>query len=332
MHKYDGFLFGNGLSLNLLNQLKSYIPTNKHYLLCSTDFINAFVNNKISTKEDNKIFDLFYSSKNVSNYKNYKELKEKITEFCKTHNSDIEYHLGVDLFRKNECDYDYAFIETTYPFLYNIWHEILLEYINHLSLDYEINIFMQSVKQYLDQNSIIFTTNFDKFADDLEPKHLHGTFEHPFKKYKNLILYTVDENEFYYKCIWGWNGIGKLNFINTFRNLPMYKEFFNFDFFFENSFHINHLLLYGIGFRTSGYIGELAEDNEVYKKPAPGGIIDEHILIRLKGLQNRKQLDHITITYYSDSELFHFKKLIEHYKIENVRYSSAADFTFTTSI
>jgi len=330
VNNYDGFLFGNGLILNLLNQLKSCFPASKHYLLNSTDFLSAFASNKLSTREDNKIFDLFYGSKNISNLKNYKELKSKISEFCKTHNSDIEYHLGVDLFRKNECDYDYTFIETSYPFLYNIWHEILLEYINHLSLDYEINIFMQSVKQYLDQNAEIFTTNFDKFAEILEPKHLYGTFEHHFKRYENLVLYTVNKNEFYYKCIWGWNGIGKLNLINTFRNLPMHEECFNFDFFFKDSFHINHLLMYGIGFRTSGYIEELAEVNDTYKKPATGGIIDEHILIRLKGLQNRNQLDYITIAYYSESDLFGFKELIEHYKIENVSYSNAVDFTFTS--
>ena len=330
MHKFDGFLFGNGLSLNLLSQLKSYIHLNKHYLLSSTDFINAFVTNKISAKEDNKIFDLFYSSKSISNNKNYKEFKTKIAEFCKIYNSDIEYHLGVDLFRKNECDYDYTFIETFYPFLYNIWHEILLDYINHLSLDNKINIFMQGVKQYLDQNAIIFTTNFDKFADYLEPKHLHGSFEHPFRKYKNLVLYTVDENEFYYKCIWGWNGIGKLNLINIIRNLPKHEEFFNFDFFFRDSFHINRLLLYGIGFRPSGYIEKLAEVNDTYKKPATGGIIDEHILIRLKGLQNRKQLDNITIAYYSESDLFRYKELIEHYKLDNVSYTNAVDFAFST--
>lgn len=332
MNKYDGFLFGNGLSLNLLDQLKSYIPTNKHYLLSCTDFLSAFATNKLSTREDNKIFDLFYSSTNTANLKNLRKLKNKISEFCMTHNSDIEYHLGVDLFRENECGYDYRFIMTSYPILYNAWHDILLDYIYYLSLDSKVKIFMQSIKQYLNCNSIVFTTNFDRFADILNPKHLHGTFKRPFKDRRGIIFYQDINTDIHYKCVWGWNGIGKLNSINTYRRHPMYEKYFDFDFFFDDSFQINHLLLYGIGFKVSGYIEKLAEINNSYRQPVFGGVIDEHILLRLKGLQNKNQLEYITIAYYNDSDLVHFKDLIEYYKIENVNYLSTSDFTFTTII
>lgn len=41
---YDSILFGNGLTINLLNQLKPFIPPEYSYLLTFDGFMSAFIN------------------------------------------------------------------------------------------------------------------------------------------------------------------------------------------------------------------------------------------------------------------------------------------------
>ena len=36
---YDGILFGNGMSINLISQLRKYVPEEKQYLLNLDSFI-----------------------------------------------------------------------------------------------------------------------------------------------------------------------------------------------------------------------------------------------------------------------------------------------------
>lgn len=51
MH-YNGIMFGNGLTLNLLNQIKEFIPHEKRYLLNINDFLNHWTNNKLTAREE----------------------------------------------------------------------------------------------------------------------------------------------------------------------------------------------------------------------------------------------------------------------------------------
>lgn len=38
-YKYDGIIFGNGMTLNLFNQLKVHIPKEKQYLFSIDEFL-----------------------------------------------------------------------------------------------------------------------------------------------------------------------------------------------------------------------------------------------------------------------------------------------------
>ena len=171
-----------------------------------------------------------------------------------------------------------------------------------------------------------WTTNFDGFSDLLCPQHLHGRFVRGIKKEFELKLPDKNESEFYYKCIWGWNGIGKLGIINE---VKAYSDFFDFKFFFDKDFLVNHMLIYGISFQSAGYMAQLATSKKKYEKLSLGGVIDEHILIRIAGLQNLKQLNEVTFAYYDDREYEHYEELVSLYGIENVNYVSSRDLQFS---
>lgn len=329
MRIFDGFLFGSGLTINLLHQLQAYIPPKKHYLLNIDDFLKSFIGDKLNQREERRIYCLFYSNGSAENRKNFHRLKNTIAKYYEAHNANIEYYLGVDLFQEEKCGYSYYDVTTNFPFLYNIWHEILLEYLYYLGLDERIMTFVHNIGKYLDDKRRIFTTNFDMLAEELKPEHLHGIFVRPYRHYNDLIFRIIDDSQFLYKCIWGWNGIGKRKNFDKYKRSSGHEKFFSFDFFYSVDFHIENLLIYGLGFQKSGYMEAMADSMPKYKELSVGGIIDEHILLRLNELQNRHQLKHITFSYYSEDELKHYQELVEYFSLEQIDYVKSSEFIFS---
>lgn len=60
-----------------------------------------------------------------------------------------------------------------------------------------------------------------------------------------------------------------------------------------------------------------------------GGVIDEHILLRIKALQDMNKIDRITWCYYNDNELEYYKELCELIKLTNVKYKKSTDLCFS---
>jgi hypothetical protein len=326
--KYDGMLFGNGLLINLVAQLQPLIKSEKYYLLNIDDFLKAFIDNRISPKEEKRIFSLFYKTQDVQNLANFEKIKRAFSQYYRTHNANIEYWLGVDLFKSDTCGYDYSAIKTIFPGMYNIWHEIMIDYLYYLNLNKKIEKYENSIMSILDKDAYIFTTNFDRIFEGLKPEHLHGSFIKGYRKYQELIFAYISEESFYFKCIWGWNGIGKLNFIQSIKEITGYENYFDFDFFFDKKFYIKNLLIYGMSFQNSGYMKELSVCMPRYEKPSIGGIVDEHILSRLNGLQTQRQLEKITFAYYSDSELKHYEELAGYFDLHEVDYLRSSSLQF----
>jgi hypothetical protein len=259
-----------------------------------------------------------------------KDLKETFNQYYKTHDSNIEYWLGADLFTKEDtCEYDYPTITTFFPFLYNIWHEIMLDYLSYLGLTEKLESFEKSIMPFLEKDATIFTTNFDRLFEGLHPKHMHGSFVKDFKKLEELVFTVRSKEIFDYKCLWGWNGIGKLCEIHEIKKHPGYEKYFDFDFFFEKNLNMRNLLIYGIGFQISGYMNELSASMPKYNEPSVGGIVDEHILMRLQGMQNQGQLECITFAYYSDDAFQHYKKLSQLFGLSDVDYIKSSSLSFS---
>lgn len=323
-------LFGNGLSLNLISQLKPLIKSDKQYLLHIDDFLTAFIANQLSPREESRIFKLFYDKKDTTNLIFFKKLKEAFNQYYKAHDSNIEYWFGADLFTKEEAwEYDYPAIKTSFPFLYNIWHEIMLDYLSYLNLNQSLDNFEESIISIVGRDGHIFTTNFDRLFEGLKPDHIHGSFVKGIKKKEELAYTRRSKTTFDYKCLWGWNGIGKLEEISKIREIPGHQKYFDLDFFFDKNINMRNILIYGIGFQNSGYEKKLSASMPKYKNPTIGGIIDEHILIRLKEMQNLGQLRKITFAYYSESDYQHYEYLSDYFGLSEVSFIKSSSLPFS---
>lgn len=328
MKSFDGVLFGNGMTCNLLNQLRNIIKQEYHYMMNIDDFIVAWINEKLSKDEDNFIMNIFYDSKNSDTVKYYNKMKSAIALYYKTHDRNIEYHLGADLFRK-EREYDYNLIKSIFPFLYNAWHECLMNFLISNNLTDKIENFYTSVLCETGKPKYKFTTNFDLLAESIKPNHLHGSFVRPFRSRYDLVLQFINENQFDFKCIWGWNGIGKRDSILRFSENKSSKDYFDFGFFFDDFIKMNYLLVYGLGFKNSGYMEDLQKAFPLkYNHSSYGGIIDEHILIRIKEMQKQKLLKTPVFTYYTKEEKEHFEDVLRALNIQEYDLIETQQFHF----
>lgn len=325
---YDALLFGNGLTLNLLYQLKPYIPENKHYLFSINTFLQHWINDGLTPREENRIYSAIYGNqKNMQ--KKIELIKKELAVPVEKYSSDLEYFLGDTLFDSSDDTASLKGIKFLYPALYNIWYIILIEYLQYQNCDSRIRDYYNQVKQMTGNPKYIWTTNFDLFGESIHPEHLHGRFVQPLKRYEDVIFHTFNqEKEFYFKYIWGHNGVGKLTLINQLRSFSDYSKFFDFGFFFDNDIKISNMLIYGMGFKNSGYIQQLKSAYPKYNKPAFGGIIDEHILLRIKGLQDTEKLEHLDVTYFDENEQTHLQEVLDECQIKNYRLIKCQDFNF----
>lgn len=67
-----------------------------------------------------------------------------------------------------------------------------------------------------------------------------------------------------------------------------------------------------------------------YKKASVGGIVDEHILWRIKAMLDSGNLGHLDITYFTDDEKNHIIEVIEAEKISDFSLIKSQDLIFTT--
>lgn len=252
-------------------------------------------------------------------------VKKELGTYYQEFDSNIEYTIGYLLLKKSE----YADIVQMFPALYNIWYIILKDYLEYLGLNEKINRFYQSVKDIAGMPTYVFTTNFDLFAEMLNPQHLHGKFVTKMKTYKDVVYKVINSGEnFYFRYIWGHNGIGKMNYIQLFSEYDDHQEYFDFDYFYDEKFEINNMLIYGMGFKKSGYIDDLKMQFNRYEDPVFGGIIDEHVLLRIKGLQTMKRLKHVDVTYFDEEEKIHLEKVLQEVGIEDYGLIKCQDFNF----
>lgn len=79
-----------------------------------------------------------------------------------------------------------------------------------------------------------------------------------------------------------------------------------------------------MGFQTSGYMADIPK----YAKPEFGGIIDSHILLRLKIMQKKGVLNNITFSYYNQSDLIHYKNLVKLCEFTKIKYLPVTELIF----
>lgn len=305
--KYDGLIFGNGMSLNLLQQLKSFIPLQKQYLLDIDDFLKQWIEGKITRREETIFYTAIYGNRK-DKWSFFELLKDKMAIYYEKYNADIEYTLGTLLFEES----GYKEVILFFPVIYNVWYIILYEYLEYLNLKSKITKFYESVKWITGSPHYVWTTNFDLLGESINPTHVHGRFLTKIRGYEDVVYKMINNGEnYYFKYIWGHNGIGKLNNINQLMKFADYTDFFDFDFFFDNNIKMDKMLIYGMGFREAGYINDLRGAYSQYDKATFGAIIDEHILMRINGMQNLGILNQVDITYFNDEEKSYLEEVME---------------------
>lgn len=229
--KYDGFLYGNGLTINLLFQLRQYIPQEKQYLLSIDDFLKMLIVGKVSQREEHKVLIGIYKKNTFETQKSFSLLKKELSNYYKQFDGNIEFVFGQQLFVDNHI-FNFTGMIYLFPALYNIWWIILFEYIIFLKLDEKIKNFYKSVTSVLGNPPNVWTTNFDLFSEALYPEHLHGYFLREIKEYRNVIYKMFNGgNQYYFKYVWGHNGLGKIELINKLREYSDHKQYFDFNFF-----------------------------------------------------------------------------------------------------
>ena len=322
---YDGVIFGNGMSLCLLQQLKGLVPKDKQYLLDINEFLKCWMKSKISQREEKIFYTSLYGNKK-DKWKFFELLKDKVALYYETYDADIEYTLGALLFKESK----YKEIILFFPAIYNIWYIILSDYLEYLNLKSKIKKFYESVICVTGNPRYIWTTNFDLFGESIDPEHIHGRFLPKMKAYEDVVYKMINNGaDYYFKYIWGHNGIGKLNNIQQLMKYDDYTNFFDFDFFFDNSISVDRMLIYGMGFKKSGFIEDLRTSYPKYNKAAFGAIIDEHILMRIKGMQDLGILNQVDITYFNDEEKRYFEEVMEAVMIKKFDLIKCQDFRFS---
>lgn len=316
------------MSLNLLQQLKNYTPRDKWYLFDIDDFLKKWIGNSLSKREERILYSCIYGNKSADKERYFQKLKEEMTSYYSKYDANIEYVLGATLFKDTEIDY--AGIKSFFPAIYNIWHIILKDYLEYLGLKSQVDKFYLSVKSETGNPKYIWTTNFDLFGESINPEHIHGRFLSEMKKYDNVVYKIINNGkEYYFKYIWGHNGIGKLNTIQQLKQYDDCNLFFDFDYFFDNSVRMNRMLIYGMSFQNSGYMDDLKLTLSKYKKASLGGIIDEHILLRINAMQELGLLNEVDITYFSENEKQHLEEVMEAVKIKKYNLVRCQDFSFS---
>ena len=323
--KYDGILFGNGLTINLLQQLKASVAPEKYYLLEIDSFIKRWMDDKVSPREERLVYRAFYGN-DCNKQKFYQNIKNKFKSYYSIYNADVEYVMGKLLFVESP----YKDVLQCYPILYNIWHIILFDYLLHINCGSYIKHFYETVKTYTGNPQYIWTTNFDLFGESIKPEHLHGRFLTEIKQYADIILeFTNEGKNYYYKYIWGHNGIGKMNNIDEIKKCTNYESYFEFDFFFSNKFKMDKMLIYGMGFRKSGFVEALTKEYPEYETAKFGAIIDEHILARIGGMQNLGMLKCVDVAYYNEREKEHIENAMKEAKVKEYNMIGCQEFEFS---
>ena len=109
--------------------------------------------------------------------------------------------------------------------------------------------------------------------------------------------------------MFGSNGLEKLSRLDKIRNHEQNK--YNLEFFYDRELYLGHLLIYGISFGKTEFINnEFLKTYPEHEKLYYIRSLDGHILLKLNQLYNAKKIEKITLAYYSQDDLMHYRNII----------------------
>lgn len=122
-------------------------------------------------------------------------------------------------------------------------------------------------------------------------------------------MYNDGDREFEYKYLFGTNGLEKMSRLNKVRKIR--QTCYDLDFFYSDSLHLGHLLIYGIAFGRAEFLSDdFLEQYPEYENIKLVSTVDGHILQRLESRYQNKQLEKVTLAYYSEADKENYTKIL----------------------
>lgn len=306
---FDSLLYGYGLTCFVFDKLDSMIdpshPCKNYFSLNSflEDFINAEKHKRI-LRDFNKYFDL-NNETNEGHEEARKFIKSEISNILKY---GFERWVSKNIF--NESNKIPKIADMYIYILYNYWYHVIhKEFLSKPSIANILNKLGENIISGISDKTKIYTTNFDSILDEtLKPQHIHGRFIIPLFNIDEILIPLANGKELEYSYLFGSNGFEKARRIQEFPEES--KKFFDLDFFFNDELYLGHLLIFGLSFsKTEIITSDFQKKYPKYENWYSVKSVDGHILLILKKLIDRDQINKITISYYKKDELEYYKEL-----------------------
>ena len=329
--KYDTLLFGNGLTLSILNDIQEncfHLLNKQERRLCNqNDFIAHLLCCPVNSPTYNGLLRIC-THDSSSDYEIYQIIKAH--EKAKEEFNQVDILSGqkhVDYIRENgfeawgglHCfDKETSIYKRNKELVYSInnyWFYLFRKKV--LSKPEVKKIVWQTSQKVLHfQNRL--TLNFDTIVDWLCPiEHLHGSFVSDFERWGDLLYFTYGINLFEYPYIFGTNAFEKQDRINRIQALGKEGDYYRLSFFYDDERYYGDLLIYGISFSESNIkLFSSIPSNLVEQSYYYHNCLDGHILSRLSYLQRTGKVRKITITSYKKSEVERYRRLIGLFNLE----------------
>ena len=330
--KYDTLLFGNGLTISLLNKISALplLPESDKIILDLNSFVTSFLNNP----EGNIAYDMYRSW-----FANLFELKLRYPEMMKILSKKMkdvfskELHMSnIEIIKKYGFEYwagEHIFdpdFKSTFEILYslnNLWYVILQTRLANLGKKYpKIKKIVNENRKLVSQFTNICTLNFDCLSDPLQTTvaHLHGRFLDDISSFEELVYFEFPDQrgKFEYPYLLGSSGFEKgCRLYRIMKTKGIVNKYYDLRFLFDDNAQWGNLLIFGVSFLNSSFLSDafLSKYPE-HQGANPIGGVDSHILYRLKQLKQEGKVGEITLACWHDDELSHYQAINEDYNLK----------------
>ena len=332
MNTFDTILFGNGLTLSILNEIEYSCKTELNEderLLCNQ---NEYIAHLLSCPVDCYPYDGLLRictydtpSKHEINriISAHKNAKEEFTQI-----DDLSGQTHIDYIRKNgfeawgglHCfDNESSFYKRNKELVYainNYWFHLLRK-----------NVLSKACSKAIIRNNADIvsgfenklTLNFDNIIDGLcAVEHLHGSFVSDFMRWGDVFFLDFGDNSFEYPYLFGTNAYEKDCRIKRINKTKREDKYYDLDFFFNDTRYYGDLLIYGISFADSRLsVPSFFPKGETINSEVYHNCLDGHILKRLNWLQSSGRVNHITIASYQEKDVSHYQRLINDFDLDS---------------
>ena len=305
MKKFDTLLYGNGLTLALFNNFNKVTQIENF-----NDYFARFLHSKYWSKQDfhkilgsNRHSDIYLKTNEIISVEKF-----LISNLSEINRNGFEVWIGGKCFETNSLIKN----ATLYYFsLFNYWYNLN----EHLFESSNIQeVIKDCVKTITDLGiKEVHTLNYDTFLENyINVSHIHGKFVPNFYDVKQLDNYRYINDyskkiEFIYSFGIGTNGLEKLNYLEKLHSAETSN--YDYDFLFSTKKYFGNLLIYGIRFADTLLIPESIKTKYSNDELKLVKYVDGHIMYKLDVMYLNKQLESITICYYSDADLERYKRI-----------------------